>query len=496
MSQATETAEEDVTLSVLARKASEKIERAYTTVDLAVLFRKATMDIDRVYKTLESLCICFPARLTGSETLEKSLDFLMEYGREVLPSDYCTEEPVTCVPCWVRGDWRNEICVLHIQPSADAKPVPFPLDRSLRVLACGSSVGTGPDGVTGEVCLVSSWEELEKLGQDSQLVGKIVLYDYKHFVAYDEHSGFRGRGANAAAKYGAVAVLVRSLAPDSTTSGVHTGGMMPYDEGGIDHAGYAVKAIPSACVAVEDAELISRLAARGHKLSVTLTLPCNTLPDRTSRNLVFEIKGSELPDEIVIIGGHTDCWDSQHGCCQGAHDDGQGVVIALEIVRMLHELGAAPRRTVRAVLFVDEEVRQTGAQAYADAHAAEAHNIVAAIETDLGVGPACGFGFTGKPEAREVLRRLLEPLSALGTAHAVDERWTGKGVDITPLIEQHGVPGLLLRHEDTWWNGEYFHFHHTASDTIDHVDKALLLRNLQVLLGTVWILANSQDTLR
>lgn len=365
------------------------------------------------------------------------------------------------------------------------------------MLANGTSVGTGIDGVTAEVCIVNSWDDLERLGKENQLTGKIVLFDYKHFITYGHHNSFRGRGANAAAKYGAVAVLIRSLAPDSTTSGPHTGGQEPYCEEGTTAAGTPpVRAIPAACIAVEDAELISRLAARGHTLSVCLTLPCYILPDRTSRNLVFELKGSALPEEVVIIGGHTDSWDCQFGCCQGAHDDGQGVVIALEIVRILHELGLRPRRTVRAVLFVDEEVRQRGAQAYADAHAAEAQHIVAAIETDLGVGPACGFGFSGKAESWEVLRRLLAPLSVLGNVNQVDERWSGKGVDITPLIEQHGVPGLLLRHEDTWWNAEYFHLHHTASDTIDHVDKTLLLRNLQVLLGTVWILANAEETLR
>jgi carboxypeptidase Q len=340
--------------------------------------------------------------------------------------------------------------------------------------------------------IVHSWEELHALGDEQKLAGKIVLFDYQHFITYGHHNSFRGRGANAAAKYGAVAVLIRSLAPDSTTSGPHTGSQEPY---AMDANGKEV-AIPAACIAVEDAELLSRLSKRGHGLSACLTLPCHFLPDRTSRNLVFEIKGTDLAHEIVIVGGHTDSWDCQFGCCQGAHDDGQGVVIALEIVRTLHQLGMRPRRTIRAVLFVDEEVRQRGAQAYADAHAAEAHNIVAAIETDLGVGPVCGFGFSGKPEARQTLRELLQPLSVLGSVNAVDERWSGKGVDITPLIEQHGVPGLLLRHEDTWWNSEYFHLHHTASDTIDHVDKGLLLRNMQVLLCTTWILANSEETLR
>ena len=453
------------------------------------LFKKASDELETVYATLESLCICFPARLSGSDTLEKSLDFLAEYGRTF---SLCVEEPVTCIPCWVRGDWRQETCVVTINPSKTARPTPFPLERNIRLLANGTSIGTSINGVCGDLCIINQWDQIEQLGKVGQLVDKIVLYDYEHFVDYGEHARFRGQGANAAANFGAKAVLIRSLTPDSSTSGPHTGTQQPYEK----VSDGTLVTIPAACIALEDAELLSRLSKRGHTLSVSLTLPCYFLPDRTSRNLVFEITGSELPEEIVIIGGHTDCWDCQFGCCQGAHDDGQGVVIALEIIRILNVLGMRPRRTIRAVLFVDEEVRQRGAFAFAEAHASEAHNIVAAIETDLGVGPVCGFGFSGCPEARSTLRKLLEPLSLLGQVNQVDERWSGKGVDISPLIDKYGVPGLLLRHEDTWWNSEYFHIHHTASDTIDHVDKSLLLKNLQVLLGTVWILANSSETLR
>lgn len=458
--------------------------------ELDLLQKVAVTESETVYSTLESLCICFPGRVSGSEVLEKSLDFLSSYGRDCLPASSCSEEPVTCVPCWNRGDWRTETCVVSIHPSAAAKPEPFPLERNIRILANGLSIGTGPEGVTGDIYIVHTWDALHDAGAKGLLHGKIVLYDYVHFITYGDHNSFRNKGANEAAKYGAIAVLIRSLAPDSTASGAHTGVQQEYAvENGV------VLAIPAACVAVEDVEMLTRLAKRGHSLSACLTLPCYFLPDRTSRNLVFELKGSDLPEEVVIIGGHTDCWDCQHGCCQGAHDDGQGVVISLEIIRILHKLDFKPRRTIRAVLFVDEEVRQSGANAYAEAHSSEAPNIVAAIETDLGVGPVCGFGFTGSSGARQILRELLEPLGVLGNVNRVDDRWSGKGVDISPLIEKYSVPGLLLRHEDTWWNGEYFHMHHSTADTIDHVDKNLLVLNMQVLLCTVWLLANSDITL-
>ena len=142
--------------------------------------------------------------------------------------------------------------------------------------------------------------------------------------------------------------------------------------------------------------------------------------------------------------------------------------------------------------FADEEMSQSGANAFKTAHIHELDNIVAAIETDMGVGRPCGFGYSGDPSNRKILSDILSPLSILNGTNRVDEDWSGRGVDIIPLIDE-GVPGLLLRHDDSWWLREYFHMHHTASDTIDHVDKDMLTLNLQVLLGAVWLLANSDE---
>lgn len=440
-----------------------------------------------VYTALETLCICFPARISGSENLEKSLDYLYEWGsRSILE---CSQEIVDDVPCWTRGDWRLETCELQIIPNEAAFPTPYPLERTIRVMANGLSIGTRVEGIKGELVLIDSWEELHEKGSKQELVGKIVLYDYRSFRQYGEHNSFRNRGANEASIYGAVAVLIRTLAPNNTTSGVHTGVQEPYDPKG------EVAPIPAACISIEDAELIRRLANRGHNFEVTLKLPCFQHPNRKSRNLIFELKGSELPDEVVIIGGHTDCWDCSLANCQGAHDDGQGVVISAEIVRILQESGMTPKRTIRAVLFVDEEVQTSGANAYYAAHRSEASKIVACIETDMGVGPVCGFGFTGLSEARDMLKELLKPLSFLGNVNNVDESWTGSGVDIAPLVENCNVPGLLLRHEDSFWRQDYFHYHHSSSDTIDKVDIDMLNLNLKVLMCTVWILANSSSTL-
>jgi len=191
------------------------------------------------------------------------------------------------------GDWREEYCKIEITPRSI--PHPYPLERTIKVLANGLSVGTGPDGVRGEILTVCSWEDLDQAGSRDNVKGKVVLYDYKNFFDYSEHAAFRGRGANAAAKLGAVAVLVRSLTPNSSTSGVHTGSQVPYSDCG-PH-------IPACCVSVEDTELISRLQSRGHSIVAELHLPCYRLEDRVTRNLVFEIPGSDKAEEIVVIGG-------------------------------------------------------------------------------------------------------------------------------------------------------------------------------------------------
>lgn len=482
------------------QRSSDSLSRCVEKLEDVVL--AATAATPRAYDTLEALCICYPGRISGSAGLEYALDFLFQYGSRHLPADFCKQEPVMCIPCWERGDWRQETCYIKIVPGDGVWPVPFPLDREIRVLANGLSVGTGTEGVSGPLVVVHSFEELAAMGSSKGLVGKIVLYDYRHYEDYGSVSKFRGKGAIEAAKYGAVAALIRTLAPDTSIGGAHTGTQEPYPTDPVtlpDNTQKTIPPIPAACVAIEDVELLVRLMKRGHGIVANLSLPCRRLPDRPSRNIIFEIAGSEFPDEVVIIGGHTDSWDCQKLGCQGAHDDGQGVVLAMEIIRVLHEGGFRPRRTVRAVLFVDEEVSSSGAKAFADAHEQECldKRIVAAIETDLGAGPVCGFGYSGTDTGREQLRQLLQPINKLvgRSVSAVDERWSGHGVDISPLIDRFGVPGLLLRHEDSWWNNDYFHMHHSTADTIDHVDKDLLKLNFQVLIGCVWILANSDDVL-
>jgi carboxypeptidase Q len=439
-----------------------------------------------LYYSLETLCICFPARLSGSTSLEQALDYLFNDALKYLPAESCKQETAEGILHWVRNKNESvskEVLEIEIIPGTDIWPTPYPVKRTYRILANGLSVGTPPEGSMGEIKVIYNWDELEMAGKAGELVDKLVLFNYGNFTSYGEVGAYRRDGSAKAAQYGAKGVLIRSLTPNDSVSGVHTGTQEP---GG---------PIPAACLSIEDAEVLTRLIHRGHQIIGHLSLPCELVSiSATSRNLIFEIKGSEFPNEIVIIGGHTDSWDCHYNGCQGAHDDGQGVIIALEIIKYLYQQNQKPRRTIRAILFVDEEISQAGANSYQQLHQYEAENVQIAIETDVGVGPVCGFGFTGTKSARIVLQELLTPLTTiLQIPLEIRESWSGNGVDISPMIEIDHIPGMLLRHEDTWWTETYFHFHHTNADTIDHVDKSKLLQNFQVLLGTVWILANCDE---
>ena len=456
----------------------------------------------KAYDHLELLCLCYPGRISGSHILESALSFLEELGRETMHLDTSIVPAPNC-PQWVRGSADEEKFEFDITVPEGVWPEPDPSHRIIRVLANGMSVGTEKEGVQGSVISVDSIEKLNKLGEADLLRGKIVLYDWRSYSQYGLLSGpFRGEGANSAAKYGASGVLIRSIAPDGSTSGLHTGSMSPYKDG----------AIPAACVTQEDAELITRLLKRGYDLFGRLSLPCRLMEPVTHRNIIFEIPGET--DECVIIGGHTDSWECHHLGCQGAHDDGQGVIVCMETLRILKETGIKPKRTIKAVLWVDEECRQTGAKAYFDSLSQEElSKIYVCMETDLGAGPVIGFGFSGGEGGAAVMQTILSPMDALDVSknqkakvdsnnkgmtskcNVVNSEWPGYGVDTYPLVVNGGVPGILLRHEDTWWFNDYFHHHHTTSDTIDHVDKDLLMLNMQCVAAATWLCANTDQVL-
>src|SRR5579875_1942053 len=291
----------------------------------------------------------FGPRLSGSEALERAIDWaLAELTRDGFENVH--GEPVM-VPHWVRGE---ESCLLR-----------QPREAKLVMLGLGGSVGTPPEGITAPVLVVSSFEELERRAAEAQ--GKIVLFDAP-YEGYGKTVRYRAQGPVAAAKAGAAACLIRSVASGSMRN-PHTGGLR-YDE--------AVKKIPAAALSVEDAMLIHRLANRGVEVVVTLKMEAKTLPDAPSRNIVADLVGSEVPDEVVVLGGHIDSWDVG----QGAMDDAGGFVACWEALNVIRRLGLRPRRTLRLVGWTNEEDGLRGGIGYRDAHAEELSRHVMAIESD------------------------------------------------------------------------------------------------------------------
>jgi len=279
--------------------------------------------------------------------------------------------------------------------------------------------------------------------------------------------GLRYSGAVEAARVGAVGMLIRSLATADLRT-PHTGAMEYKPD---------VPRIPAAAITPEDAETIHRFLASGDEVKVSFTLGCKNLPDAPSANVLADIRGSEKPDEVVIIGGHLDSWDVG----TGAQDDGAGVAITMEAMRLIKASGLKPKRTIRAVLFTNEENGLRGGKNYAEVHAAELAGHVAAIESDSGGGRPLGFGVSAGPDAVAIVTKLAEPLARFAADEVIDG---GGGADISPMATS-GVPQMSLRPDAT----HYFDIHHTMADTLDKVDPHDLAMNATAMAVMAWSLA-------
>jgi Zn-dependent M28 family amino/carboxypeptidase len=369
-------------------------------------------------------------------------------------------EPVK-VPHWVRG--------------AESATLVSHNDQRLILTALGGSVSTPPKGITADVVEVTSFDELKSLGD--RVKGKVVFYynpmdmamvAARHsFEAYSKAVVFRTEGASRAASYGAVAVLIRSVGSASLRT-PHTGAMR-YDS--------KLPKIPAAALTAEDSLLVHRLLNHRETVRVHLQLESKMLPDVESANVVAEIRGSEKPDEIVVIGGHLDSWDLG----TGAIDDGSGVAMVMETMRLIHELGLTPKRTIRCVLFMNEEFGLSGARAYFAAHKNEKH--VAAVESDSGAAPPMGFTTTLKGDALTALEKRLGPLKGVNAATLDSQAETG--ADTSPLVEA-GVTGFGFVPDPL----HYFDYHHSPADTLDKVDPNELAQDSAAIAGLTWILAD------
>jgi carboxypeptidase Q len=432
-----------------------------TDADPVQRIMQAGLRSDGAHRKLAWLCDRIGPRLSGSENLEKAVRWCADEMKRDGLENVRTERVM--VPHWVRGEASGRILA----------PAPHPM----AILALGMSDGTPASGITAEVVEVSSFEELTALGERAR--GKIVLFNKRMYPnggadrGYGSVVGLRYSGASAAAKVGAVGMLIRSLATADLRL-PHTGAMA-YDD--------ASPRIPAAAIAPEDAELIHRFLVAGDIVKVTFTMSCKSLPDAESANVIGEIRGSELPDEVVVIGGHLDSWDVG----TGAQDDGAGCAISMEAIRLIRSLGLKPRRTIRTVLFTNEENGLRGGKAYAEAHAAQLDKHVAAIESDSGGARPLGFGVSAGPGGTEIVKRLA---AALAPFAADDVQEGGGGADISPMGPA-GVPQLGLRQDGT----HYFDVHHTMADTLDKVDPHDLAMNATAMAVMAWQLANLEPPL-
>ena len=417
----------------------------------------AALTSDHAYSRLAHLTDHIGNRLSGSENLERAIEWaIAEMKRDGL--DNVRGEKVM-VPHWVRGEESLEMVT----------PVP----RKLQMLGLGNSVGTPAQGIAADAIVVRSFAELDRLGE--QVRGKIVVYNAP-YVNYGATVQYRLHGASRAARYGAVAALVRSITPLALQT-AHTGAMN-YDPN--------QPKIPVAAVTIEVAEFLQRMNDRGDHPRLRLKMEAKFLPDAESANVIAEIKGSEKPDEIVLISGHFDSWDVG----QGAHDDGGGCIVAWETVRLLKELGLKPRRTIRVVLWTNEENGLRGGNAYRDAHRAEIPKHVLAIESDSGVYRPEGFGLaaTAPLQVRSNMQEIAKLLSGIGADQIAED---GGGADIGPITRE-GVVGASLDVD----GAHYFDIHHTQADTLDKVNPRELALCVATMAVMAYVVADLPESLR
>jgi carboxypeptidase Q len=410
------------------------------------------------YNWLRDLCALGP-RLSGSTGAEKAVAWAKSQLEKNSNGNVWLQEVM--VPHWVRG--KTEL----LQTISKGKKTP------LRICALGGSIGTSSKGLKAKVIEVKSYEELESLGIQN-ISGKIVFFNtpmnpeyISTFNAYGEKGTFRYSGAKNAIKYGAVGTITRSLTL-SLDDHPHTGAM---------GYGDTTVRIPACAISTKGAEALSLMINNDPELEVEIKMDCAILPDVLSYNVIAEIRGSEFPDEIILVGGHLDAWDNS----VGAHDDGAGCVQSMEILKIFRELNIQPKRTVRVVLFMNEENGLKGGKKYAAEALAKKEKHIAAIESDAGGFTPHGFVTEGNSEHREIVlswKSLFEPYGLYNW------KGVGGGADIGPLKEQGTL--LIGLSPDSQ---RYFDYHHSEIDTFDKVNRRELLLGTASMASLVYLLS-------
>jgi carboxypeptidase Q len=394
-------------------------------------------------------------RLSGSANLTRAIAWAQEAMTKDGLDNVHTERVM--VPRWVRGNESLEI----VEPPQHHVPM----------IGLGGSVATPAAGVEADVMIVSNGDELNKRAAEAK--GKIVLFNVP-YTNYGETVQYRSGGASMAARLGAVAALVRAVGPMGLRT-PHTGGMN-YADG--------VAKIPTAAIPAEDANRVQRLINRGLKVRMRLKMEAHFEPDAESFNVVGEIRGSEKPDEIVLVGGHFDSWDPG----MGASDDAVGCVVTWEAARLMKKLNIRPKRTVRVVLFTNEENGTRGGNGYRDQHSAEAAQHVLSVESDSGVFAPARIGFTGSDAARKVMSEIMTLLAPLGMAEISG---SGGGADIGPISTLGKVPMLAYSGD----SNKYFTIHHTPADTIERIEPQEVSKAAAALAAVIYVVADMPQSL-
>ncbi|PYL07071.1 MAG: peptidase M28 family protein [Verrucomicrobia bacterium] len=441
---------------------------AQTLADLKRL-QEAALRSDYAYRQVAHLANNVGPRLSGSAQAAKAV----EYVASELKAIGCEVQlEKVMVPHWVRGE---ETAALVQFPGQAENTT-----QKIVLTALGASVATPPEGLTSEVFAVKNFDELKALPRE-KVAGKIVLFNYpfdkqmaaegRAGEAYGEAVVYRSDGPSAAARLRAVACLIRSVGGADYR--------LPHT-GLTDYANDAPK-IPAAAVTAEDADLIADLARQG-LVKMKLVLTPQTLPEVESANVIGDIKGTEHPEQVIIVSGHLDSWDLG----TGAIDDGAGVAVSMEAANLIQKLHLKPKRTIRVIAWMNEENGSAGSKQYAKDHGKENH--FAAMETDNGAGHPIGIHIKGKPEVKKMLAPVAAVLqeSGAGTLDLVEHC----GADIEPL-EKAGVPSFSPIQDSRF----YFNYHHTAADTLDKIVPKELAENSVVVAVLAYALANMEQPL-
>lgn len=440
---------------------------AWTAEQIATMakLRDSAMEDPYALTELRHLTDNIGPRLSGSPQAQKAVEYVADEMR-ALGADVHLEK--TSVIHWVRGAETGELVSWPGMVEGTT--------QKIVLTALGPSVATSPDGLIADVVVADSFDALRKLPEGA-VKGKILLLNEKFdkrlaaqgdgLSAYGQAVVYRGAGPSVAASLGAVAVLVRSVG-NADYRLPHTGATV-YASG--------LPKIPAAAVTAEDADLLANLTQQG-AVRMRLTLTPLTLPNVDSYNVIADWKGSEHPEQVVIVSGHLDSWD----LATGAIDDGAGIAVSMQAIHLLQKLGIHPRRTVRFVAWMDEEQNGEGAATYAKEHASDLKDHIGAIESDLGAGHPIGILAVGKPELAEWLRPVGHVLEPIGAANITPSPEAGEDIDSLKNVPQ------FAPNQDSRF---YFNYHHTAADTFDKVNPQELNENAAVMTVLAYALADS-----